>query len=85
MEAIATVENIIERMAHYLKKDPLEVRLINMVPPEVPRLMIPPHVKNVVNDDILPLLKQKSMYQQRKEDVEIFNKVQVSLSCKEKE
>lgn len=74
VEAIATIENIIERVAHYLRKDPLEVRLVNMVPPEVPRLMIPPHIKNTAKDIILPLLEQKSMYQQRKEEVEIFNK-----------
>ena len=78
MEALATVENIIERVAHFLKKDPLQVRLANMVPPEVPRLMIPPLKNNIVVDEIIPLLKEKSQYQQRKEEIFIFNRVSYS-------
>lgn len=74
VEALATIENIIEHIANFLKKDPLEVRLLNMVEPEVPRLMAPPLEKNVIKDDIIPLLKQKAMYEQRKEEVEAFNK-----------
>ncbi|XP_045620965.1 LOW QUALITY PROTEIN: uncharacterized protein [Procambarus clarkii] len=73
VEAIATMENIIEHVASYLKKDPLEVRLVNMVAPDVARLMTPPHVRNVVKDDILPQLMQKSMYEQRQEEIQIFN------------
>lgn len=75
VEALATIENILEHIANYLKKDPLEVRMLNMVKPEVPRLMAPPLERNVVLDEILPLLKQKAMYEQRKEEVEAFNKV----------
>lgn len=53
-----------------------------MVEPEVPRLMAPPLEKNVIKDDIIPLLKQKAMYEQRKEEVEAFNKViWVSMLC----
>ncbi|XP_042871766.1 indole-3-acetaldehyde oxidase-like [Penaeus japonicus] len=74
VEALATIENILEHIANYLKKDPLEVRMLNMVKPEVPRLMAPPLERNVVLDEILPLLKQKAMYEQRKEEVEAFNK-----------
>nr|XP_053649189.1 uncharacterized protein LOC128700182 isoform X1 [Cherax quadricarinatus]XP_053649190.1 uncharacterized protein LOC128700182 isoform X1 [Cherax quadricarinatus]XP_053649191.1 uncharacterized protein LOC128700182 isoform X1 [Cherax quadricarinatus]XP_053649192.1 uncharacterized protein LOC128700182 isoform X1 [Cherax quadricarinatus] len=77
VEAIATIENVIENVASYLKKDPLDVRLINMVAPNVPRLLTPPHARNVVNDDILPLLIQKSMYQERKEEIKIFNQENV--------
>lgn len=73
VEALATIENIIERIANFLKKDPFEVRLVNMVEPEVPRLLIPPHKANVLKDDILPLLKQKAMIEQRKEEIVVFN------------
>ncbi|KAG7171465.1 Indole-3-acetaldehyde oxidase-like [Homarus americanus] len=73
VEAVATVENVIEHVANYLKKDPLEVRMVNMVPPAVPRLMASPQERNVVKEDILPLLKQKAMYSQRVEEIKIFN------------
>ncbi|KAK7027383.1 hypothetical protein SK128_013597 [Halocaridina rubra] len=73
VEAIATIENIIEHIAHFLKKDVLAVQDVNMVLPAVPRLMVPPHKRNVVKDDILPLLKQKAMYLQRKEEISTFN------------
>ncbi|KAK7068648.1 hypothetical protein SK128_018895, partial [Halocaridina rubra] len=74
VEALATIENIIEHIAHFLNKDPLEVREANLVPEQVPRLWAPPHEKNVVKEDILPLLKEKSSLTQRKQEVENFNK-----------
>ncbi|XP_068204134.1 uncharacterized protein [Palaemon carinicauda] len=74
VEALGTIEYIIEHIAHFLKKDPLEVRMINMVVPGVPRLTIPPHKANVLVDNILPLLKEKAHYEERKEEVSIFNK-----------
>ncbi|XP_068204376.1 uncharacterized protein [Palaemon carinicauda] len=73
VEATATIENIIEHIAHFLKKDPLEIREMNMVPAGVPRLMTPPHEKNVAADDVIPLLKEKGSLEQRKQDVKQFN------------
>ncbi|XP_064107764.1 uncharacterized protein LOC135216406 [Macrobrachium nipponense] len=74
VEALGTIEYIIEHIAHYLKKDPLEVRMANMVAPGVPRFGIPPHKANILVDDIMPLLKEKAQYERRKEEVAIFNK-----------
>ncbi|KAK4312005.1 hypothetical protein Pmani_016533 [Petrolisthes manimaculis] len=74
VESVGTIENIMEHMASYLGRDPQDVRMVNMVPPGVPRLLIPPHTRNVVADDIIPLLMQKAMYTQRKEEVRLFNR-----------
>ncbi|KAK7070442.1 hypothetical protein SK128_014344 [Halocaridina rubra] len=63
-----------DHIAHYLQKDPLKVRELNLVPANVPRLNVPPHDKNVVQEDILPLLKEKASILQRKGEVEEFNK-----------
>lgn len=73
VEAVATIENIMEHIANYLKLDKLEVRLINMVPPQVPRMKIPPHERNVVKEDILPLLMKKASVVQRQQEVDTFN------------
>ncbi|KAK7081739.1 hypothetical protein SK128_005861 [Halocaridina rubra] len=74
VEGIATMENIIERVAHFLNKDPLEVREQNMIQPNMKRFVLPPHERNVVMEDILPLLKEKSSLVERKKQVEDFNK-----------
>ncbi|KAK7021794.1 hypothetical protein SK128_010783, partial [Halocaridina rubra] len=73
VEAIAVIENVMEHVAHVLKKDPLEVREVNMAPPSVPRLRSAPLEKNVFADKILPLLKEKSSYKQRKQEIGAFN------------
>lgn len=77
VEALGTIENIMEHIASYLGQDPHDVRMINMVPPGVARLLVPPHERNVVAEDIIPLLLQKAMFTQRKEEVSLFNRVSV--------
>lgn len=73
VEATATIENIMEHVAHFLKKDPLEIREINMDPAGVPRLMAAPFERNVAAEDIFPLLKQKASLEERTREVEEFN------------
>ncbi|XP_068235894.1 uncharacterized protein [Palaemon carinicauda] len=73
VECIGAIETVMDHIAHALGKDPLEVREVNMAPPNVPRFLAPPLEKNVVVDDILPLLKEKANYEERKTNVEEFN------------
>lgn len=75
VNALATIENIIEHVATYLKKDKLEIRMLNMVPANVPRLLCPPVESNVIKDEVLPLLKDKAAYHERMIEVEQYNKV----------
>lgn len=74
VEAVATIENIMEHIASYLKVDKMQVRLNNMVAPGVPRMFVPPHQKNVVKDEILPLLTTQASIVQRQREVDDFNK-----------
>ncbi|CAL4088500.1 unnamed protein product [Meganyctiphanes norvegica] len=67
-EAVATTENIMEHIATYLQLDPLEVRKANML------TMLGPVERNVLVEDILPILEKKIMYQQRKQEIASFNK-----------
>lgn len=75
VNAVATIENIIEHVASYLKKDKLEIRMLNMVPANVPRLLCPEVERNVIKDDVLPLLKVKAAYHERMVEVEQYNQV----------
>lgn len=68
------MENILDHVASFLKKDPLEVRQVNLITPGVPRLF-QPHENTPIKDKILPLLLQKANYTQRKAEVDQFNKV----------
>ena len=72
---MATMENILDHIASYLKKDPLEVRQVNLVTPGVSRLAFPPHENTPIKDVILPMLLEKANFAQRKAEVEEFNKV----------
>lgn len=69
------MENIIEHIASYLKKDPLEVRQVNLITPGVPRLILPSHENTPMKDIILPMLLEKANFSQRKAEVEEFNRV----------
>nr|BAS67018.1 aldehyde oxidase [Penaeus japonicus]BBC28100.1 aldehyde oxidase [Penaeus japonicus] len=74
VEAIAAIENVMEHVASYLKKDPHHVRMANMVPPQVPRLLAPPHERNVVKEDIMPMLLQEAEVHARMAAVADFNR-----------
>ncbi|XP_064098256.1 uncharacterized protein LOC135209209 [Macrobrachium nipponense] len=74
VECVGAIETVMDHVAHALDKDPLEVREANMAPPNVFRFLAPPLDKNVVAEDILPLLKEKANYDERKSSVEEFNK-----------
>lgn len=69
------MENILDHIASYLKKDPLEVRQLNLITPGVPRLLASPHEQTPIKDVILPLLFEKANFVQRKAEVEEFNRV----------
>lgn len=75
VNAIGTMENIIDHIASYLKKDPLEVRKVNLITPGEPRLLGAPHENTPLKDRILPLLLEKANYAQRKVEVDEFNRV----------
>ncbi|XP_018017026.2 xanthine dehydrogenase 2 [Hyalella azteca] len=65
----AVIETIVDHVAVHLNKDPLEVREVNLTPTVQPN-----NQANVFKDSILPLLKEKAMIAQRKQEVEQFNK-----------
>lgn len=71
VEAIAAIENVLEHVAYFLNKDPLEVREANLAP-DAPEEKGGP---NVFRSSILPLLKEKAMIDQRKLEIVEFNKV----------
>lgn len=71
VEAIAIIENVLEHVAYFLNKDPLEVREVNLAP-DAPEDKGGP---NVFRSSILPLLKEKAMVDQRKLEIQQFNKV----------
>ncbi|XP_015171182.1 PREDICTED: xanthine dehydrogenase-like [Polistes dominula] len=61
-EAIAMIENIMEHISMELKKDPIEVRLINMTEED-----------RKVMESMIEDLKKSSDYDSRKNAIEIFN------------
>ena len=75
-EAIATIETVIDHVATHLKKDPLEVREVNLVPDETAEKGGP----NTFKNSILPLLKQTGMIEERKAEVKAFNQVKKKFS-----
>lgn len=74
-QGILTIESIMDHIAHYLGKDPLELRETNLAPAGAERPAADPIEKNVFQDDILPLLKESSEYEMRLAEVEAFNQV----------
>ena len=78
------MENILDHIASFLKKDPFEVRQVNLITPGVPRLMSAPHQQTPIKDVILPMLLEKAKFVERKAEVEEFNRVKLCvylLSC----
>lgn len=74
-QGIVTIESIMDHIAHYLGRDPLEVREVNLAPAGAERPSADPIVKNVFQEDILPLLKESSEYELRLEEVNAYNQV----------
>ncbi|XP_076041684.1 uncharacterized protein LOC143025623 [Oratosquilla oratoria] len=75
INVIAAMENMMEHIATYLDMDPLKVREVNLAPSGVP--LYPrgeERQEEILKDLILPLLKVKSCYAERREAVETFNK-----------
>lgn len=63
------MENIIERIAMFLKKDPLEIREQNFRANE----------ENLVSTVIFPMLKKQASYEQRRLEINQFNKVRFTV------
>lgn len=62
-EATAFIENIMDNIARTTKKDPVSIRLKNMTK------------DNNVLPEMWNVLKESASYEQRRKDVEEFNKV----------
>ena len=62
-EGIAFIEHVMEHVAKVIKKDPIDVRLKNLKKDD-------PNVQNMIQD-----LKIKADFEERKRNVEEFNKV----------
>ncbi|WP_408096700.1 xanthine dehydrogenase molybdopterin binding subunit [Peredibacter sp. HCB2-198] len=75
-KGVATAEKIIEAIAHYLKKDPLDVRKINLYSDVDGRNTT--HygqlVENNVLDRLVNELENKSDYRKRRQEITKFNK-----------
>jgi len=73
-QGMAVVENAIDRIARFLKKDPLHIRELNFYGNH-PRNLTPygQKVENSRLSEILERLKEKSRYFQKRNTIEIFN------------
>lgn len=75
-KGVAMIENIVDRVAHYLGKDPLEVRKLNLYNEKVNPCIT--HYGQKVENNCLPSLFEKieksSDYQKRQSDIKEFNK-----------
>ncbi|RXG50793.1 Xanthine dehydrogenase 1 [Armadillidium vulgare] len=74
VEAIGIVENIIERVAFEVKRDPLEVRELNFSTKEKPNFLNARKDENLVQTRILPLLKVQAEINIRRNEILKFNK-----------
>lgn len=74
-KGVATVEKIIEEVAHYLKKDPVEIRKINLYSDNGRNLTHYGQVfKNNVLSRLVNDLEKKCDYKKRRHDIEKYNK-----------
>lgn len=75
-KGVATIEKIIEEIGHFLKKDPLEIRKINVYSDEGGRNLT--HYGQVVKNNCLPRLmndlEKNCDYKKRRLEIENFNK-----------
>ncbi|HSV87582.1 MAG TPA: xanthine dehydrogenase molybdopterin binding subunit [Bacteroidales bacterium] len=73
-QGMAVIENAIDRIARYLKKDPLHIREINFYDNHARNTT--PYGQKVLNSrlpEILQRLKEKSQYYLKRKDIESFN------------
>ncbi|RXG57174.1 Xanthine dehydrogenase [Armadillidium vulgare] len=73
-QATGILENIIERVAFELNKDPLEVRELNFISPERPDFLSQRNGENLAQKTIFPLLKTKAEIDSRRNEILKFNK-----------
>ncbi len=75
-KGVATIEKVIEEIAHTLKKDPLEIRKINLYRNDDNRNIT--HYGQLVENNVLGRLvsdlEKSSDYKKRRQDIEVFNK-----------
>jgi xanthine dehydrogenase large subunit len=75
-KGVATVEKVIEEIAHYLKKDPLDIRLINVYDEASGRNQT--HYGQVVRNNVLSRLHMELAntcdYRNRRQEIEKHNK-----------
>jgi xanthine dehydrogenase large subunit len=75
-KGVATIEKIIEEIAHFLKKDPIEVRKVNLYSDTGNRNIT--HYGQVVQnnclDKLVSGLEEKCEYQKRRLEIEKYNK-----------
>jgi xanthine dehydrogenase large subunit len=77
-KGVATAEKIIEEIAHYLKKDPLEIRKINLYSDTENRNVT--HYGQIFKNNCLPRLvselEASCDYKKRRHEIEKFNKTE---------
>lgn len=80
-KGVATIEKIIEEIAHYLKKDPLEIRKINLYKNTIDANTT--HYgqvfKNNVLEKLITKLELQANYQKRRADINEWNKNNTNL------
>ena len=74
-ESLATIEDIMEHVAVVLKKDPYDIREINIDSEKFKEAKEDEGA--IIVDKILPLLKEKASIQTRKEEIKTYNKVRI--------
>lgn len=76
-QGFAIIETIIEHIAFYLEKDPLDVRLVNQIKTGDPIYSVPGATFNEENliPEMIEEIKKSGDYEDRKKFVETFNQV----------
>ncbi len=76
-KGVATIERIVEEVAHYLGKDPLEIRKLNCYSPAEGKRNTTHYGQEVENNclpELFQALEQESSYQARREEIEAHNR-----------
>lgn len=77
VQAVAAIEWMLDHISHYLKKDPIQVRLANML--ESGDALIfgaPTYERHNLIPEMIENMKTASEYEARKAMIEKFNKVE---------
>jgi len=76
-QGYAIIEAIMEHIAHYLGKDPLDVRMVNQIKTGDPIYSVPGYTFDGVNliPQMLDEIKKSGDYAERKKFLENFNSV----------